>query len=101
MVTTKQKADKKFRLGLFFTNIETDYNKAAASTWIRIMQMIEHYKSLGVDVSVNNYFKHYDAAIIYRKSKRKYYWMLRYAGLISKRVYFDSCINIFELNEEM
>lgn len=101
MAKTKHRTGERFKLGLFFTNIETDYNKAAASTWIRIMQMIEHYKAMGVDVSVNNYFKKYDAAIIYRKSKRKYYWMLRYAGLISKRVYFDTCINLFELSEEI
>ncbi len=101
MKLLNQRKEKRFKLGLFFTNIETDYNKAAASTWIRIMQIIEHYKALGVDVSVNNYFKHYDAAIIYRKSKRKYYWMLRFAKIISKRVYFDTCINLFDLNEEI
>ncbi|MEN8119608.1 MAG: hypothetical protein ABFS35_04650 [Bacteroidota bacterium] len=91
----------KFKLGLFFTNIENNYNKAAASTWIRIMQMIEHYEALGVEVSINNYFKRYDAAIIYRKSKKKYYWMLRIAKLISKKVYFDTCINIFDLHSEI
>jgi hypothetical protein len=91
----------KFKIGLFFTNIETDYNKAAASTWIRIMQMVEFYEALGIEVSINNYFKRYDAAIIYRKSKKKYYWMLRFAKIISKKVYFDTCINIFELNSEI
>lgn len=91
----------KFKIGLFFTNIEKDYNKAAASTWIRIMQMIEVYEALGIEVSINNFFKRHDAAIIYRKSKKKYYWMLRLAKLISKKVYFDTCINIFDLSPEI
>jgi hypothetical protein len=92
---------KTFKLGIFFTNIETDYNKAAPSAWIRIMQMIEYYKKLGVEVSINNYFKTYDAAIVYRKAKRKYYWMLRFAKLISKQVYFDTCIHLFEKHSEI
>lgn len=95
------KKRKKFKLGIFFTNIEKDYNKAAASTWIRIMQMIDYYEKLGVEVSFNNYFKRYDAAIIYRKAKRKYYWMLRIAKLISKKVYFDTCIHLFEKHSEI
>ncbi len=89
------------KLGIFFTNIEQNYNKAAASTWIRIMQMIEYYEKIGIEVSVNNYFKRYDVAIVYRKTKRKYYWMLRFVKLISKKVYFDTCIHLFEKNSEI
>ncbi len=89
------------KLGIFFTNIEKDYNKAAPSTWIRIMQMIEYYEKLGIEVSINNFFKKYDVAIIYRKPKRKYYLMLRYAKIISKKVYFDTCIHLFEKHSEI
>lgn len=89
------------KLGLFFTNTEKDYNKSAASTWIRIWQMIETYKQLGIDVSLNNFIKRHDVAIVFRKSKRKYYWILKYLKLTSKTVYFDTCINIFEENEEI
>lgn len=96
-----QRKKKPFKLGLFFTNTEKDYNKSSASTWIRIWQMIEVYEQQGIAVSFNNPFKRYDAAIVFRKSKPKYYWILRYLKLISKTVYFDTCINLFEENEEI
>jgi len=92
---------KQFKLGLFVTNTERDYNKARASFWIRIFQMIEYYESLGVNVSVNNYFKRYDAVILFRKVKPKYYYILKYLKLISNTVYFDTCINIFSTHEEI
>lgn len=92
---------KQLKLGLFVTNTERDYNKARASFWIRIFQMIEYYESLGVNVSVNNYFKRYDAVILFRKVKPKYYRILKYLKLISKTAYFDTCINIFSNHEEI
>ena len=54
----------KFKLGLFITTKETDYNKVQASFWNRIFQMIDYYRDLGVDVTLNNYFKRYDAVIM-------------------------------------
>ena len=50
---------------------------------------------------VITYFKTYDVAVLFRKSKRKYYYILRYLKMISGKVYFDTCINIFEENEEI
>ena len=92
---------KPLRVGLFFTDTNRDYNKSAASTWIRLWQMIDIYELQGVDVSFNNFFKRYDVAILYRKPKKKYYRILQYLNLISKKIYFDTCINIFEENEEI
>jgi len=92
---------RKFKLGLFITTKKTDYNKVQASFWIRIFQMIEVYEELGFEVSLNNYFKRYDAAIIFRKPKAKYYWILRYLKIISKKSYFDTCVNIFDIHEEV
>ena len=91
----------KLKVGLFFTNTNRDYNKSAASTWIRIWQMIDPLKVLGVDVSFNKFFKNYDVAIVYRKSKPKYFYILKYLKLISKTVYFDTCINLFERSHEI
>ena len=92
---------KKLKIGLFFTNTNRDYNKSAASTWIRIWQMIDIYKQLGARVFVNNPLIRYDVAIVFRKPKRKYYNIIRFLKLISKKVYFDTCINIFEINQEI
>lgn len=89
------------KLGLFYTNKRQDYNRIAASHWIRILQMIPIYKKIGIDISFNNLFKRYDAIILFRKSKKKYYYFALLLKLISKKVYFDTCINIFELNEEI
>ena len=92
---------KQFKLGLFVTDTERDFNKARASFWIRIFQMIDYYELLGADVSVNNYFRKYDAVIVFRKVKTKYYRILKFLKLTSKTVYFDTCINIFDLHEEI
>ncbi len=89
------------RIGLFVTSLNTDYNKTPASYWIRILQMMEYYRDLGADVHLNNYFRKYDAAIVFRKSKPKYYRIIQYLKLISKKVYFDTCINIFSMHEEI
>jgi len=91
----------KFKLGLFFTNTNRDYNKSAASTWIRIWQMVSTYEKLNIKVDINNPFRRYDAIIVFRKAKRNYYWILKIAKLFSKQVYFDTCINIFEQNSEI
>lgn len=89
------------RIGLFVTSLEKDYNKTPASYWIRILQMMEYYRKAGAEVSLNKYFKRYDAVIVFRKSKRKYYYILKFLSLFSKTVYFDTCINIFDIHEEI
>jgi hypothetical protein len=63
--------------------------------------MVEYYREQGVEVSLNNYFRRYDVAIVFRKPKPKYYFIFRYLKLISRKVYFDTCINIFSLHEEI
>lgn len=97
----KSKQTKKLRIGLFVTSLEKDYNNTSASYWIRILQMIDYYEKLGVEVHLNNYFRRYDAAIVFRKSKPTYYHIIRYLKLWSKSVYFDTCINIFSTHEEI
>lgn len=101
MVPNSRSKQKKFRLGLFVTSLERDYNKTATSYWIRILQMMEFYQQLGVEVHLNSYFRRYDAAIVFRKSKPKYYCIIRYLKFWSKSVYFDTCINIFSTHEEI
>jgi hypothetical protein len=99
--TFKDKQAKKLKIGLFVTSLEKDYNNTSASYWIRILQMIEYYEQLGAEVHLNNYFRRYDAAIVFRKSKPKYYQIIRYLKFWSKSVYFDTCINIFSTHEEI
>lgn len=89
------------RIGLFVTSLERDYNKTPASYWIRILQMMEYYRLSGAEVYLNNYFKFYDVAIVFRKAKPKYFYIIRYLKLISKIVSFDTCINIFSTHEEI
>lgn len=98
--TSPFKSEKPLRLGLFATSLERDYNKARASFWIRILQMVKHYQQLGADVSINQYLKRYDVSILFRKIKPKYYYTLLWLKLISKKVYFDTVINMFDLHEE-
>jgi hypothetical protein len=88
-------------IGLFVTSLDKDYNKSPASYWIRILQMMDYYKKQGAEVHLNNYFLKYDVCIVFRKPKAKYYYIMRYLKLISKTVYFDTCINIFHQHEEL
>lgn len=92
---------RKLKIGLFFTNTNRDYNKSAASTWIRIWQMIDIYRGLGAKVYFNNPFIRYDIAIVYRKSKKKYFQIIKFLKWTSKTVYFDTCINLFDIHEEI
>lgn len=89
------------RIGLFVTSLEKDFNKTPASYWIRILQMMEFYREAGARVYLNAWFTPLDAAILFRKPKRKYYHLLLWLKIISKRAYFDTCINMFSLHEEI
>jgi hypothetical protein len=97
----KRELKMSFRLGLFVTSLEKDYNRTPASYWIRILQMMDYYREAGAEVSLNKYFKKYDAVIVFRKAKRKYYYIMRFLSFFSKSVYFDTCINIFSVHEEI
>ena len=59
------------KLGLFYPKKTTDFNRAAASHWIRVLQMKEYYEKAGVEVHINKPFKQYDVAIFFRKPKPK------------------------------
>lgn len=89
------------KLGLFFPKKTTNFNKAAASHWIRVLQMEKYYKALGLEVYINKPFKSYDFAIFFRKPKPKYYRFMQYLRFMSRNVYFDTCINIFDEHEEI
>ncbi len=89
------------KLGLFFPKRTTDFNKAAASHWIRVLQMEKYYKQIGIEVSINKPFKRYDVSVFFRKPKPKYYWFMRYLKITSKKLFFDTCINIFDTHEEI
>ncbi len=91
--------DRKMKLGLFVPMLSRDYNKIPASAWIRLYQMVPYYQSLGIEVHVNNPFHSYDAAIYFRIADRKSYYFIRFLKGISRRVYFDTCVNYFELHE--
>lgn len=83
-------------LGLFIPTFKRDSNKVSASIWIRVFQMQEIYKNLGVHTSLNNFFKYYDVVIFYRSVEwwtPLFLWCLR---LISKKVYFDTCVNYLD-----
>lgn len=89
------------KIGLFLPEKKRDYNTVAASYWIRVFQMVSYYESLGATVYINEPFRLYDVAIFYRKVRPRYYRYCKYLKLISKKLYFDTCINIFDLHEEI
>lgn len=89
------------KLGLFFPKKRKSYNNVAASYWIRVLQMEKYYRDLGIDVEINRPFKRYDVSIFFRKPKPKYFWFMNYLRLTSKKIYFDTCINIFDEHEEI
>jgi hypothetical protein len=94
-------ARKKMKLGLFYPKKTTDFNKAAASHWIRVLQMKKFYEEQGAEVHINKPFKRYDVAIFFRKPKPKYLLFMNYLRLTSRKVFFDTCINIFDKHEEI
>jgi hypothetical protein len=85
-------------LGLFVPTFQTDYDKVSASIWIRVYQMVKHYEALGVKVYINNPFIIYDVCIYYRLSSRLSINIIKYLKLISKKVYWDTCVNYYDLH---
>lgn len=85
----------KKKLGLFLPEVNNDYNKVSASIWIRALQMVKHYKNLEFDVHINNPFKLYDIAIVYRLASKKNFHLCKVLRKTSKKIYFDSVVNYF------
>ena len=83
------------RLGLFVPTFRRDYNKISASYWIRVFQMVRHYKQLGVEVHVNNYLIRYDHVIVYRGFDKRHLLKIKYLSKMSKKVWWDTCVNQF------
>lgn len=86
------------KLGLFVPTFHKDYNKVSASIWIRVLQMVRYYRTLGIQVHINNPFYKYDAAIYYRSPTGRSYHIIKYLKQTSKKVYFDTCVNYFALH---
>lgn len=84
------------RLGLFIPTFKRNYNDVSASIWIRCLQMIPYYKNLGYEVHLNNPFIKYDYTIFYRGVDKKAIYIIKYLKLISKKVYWDTCVNYFD-----
>ena len=87
------------RIGLFIPTPYRNYDKVQSAIWIRALQIIEPLKSMGAIVSINNPFCYYDAVIYHRGMRKKSYWLIRFLRLISKRVYWDTCVDYFYEHE--
>jgi len=87
-----------YKLGLFVPTLKKDYNKVSASIWIRVYQMVKYYESFGIKVYINNPFIKYDATIFYRWSNDASLNIIKYLKKISNKVYWDTCVNYYELH---
>ena len=61
-----------------------------------LFQLVNCYKSLGYEVSVNNVFKRYDYVIYFRGTSQKDFVFIKLLKKLSKKVYWDTCVNYFE-----
>lgn len=87
------------RLGIFVPTLSRDYDRVQSAVWIRALQMVEPLRRAGVEVSVNNPFHRYDAVIYHRGMRRKSLQFVRFLRSISKRVYWDTCVDYFVPHE--
>ena len=86
-------------LGLFVPTFRRSYNKVQSAVWIRALQMVMPLKALGWDVSINNPFKRYDVSIFHRGMRFKSLSFINFLKTISKRVYWDTCVDYFYEHE--
>jgi len=84
------------KLGLFIPTHKKNPNEVSASIWIRALGMKKYYEDLGIEVSINNPCKRYDVSILFRMISPCSKIVLRYLSVISKEVYFDTCVNYFD-----
>lgn len=61
--------------------------------------MVPAFRKCGVDVSLNNPLKRYDAAIYFRGMRKNSLRFVQYLKLISRRVYWDTCVDYFDEHE--
>lgn len=87
------------RLGIFVPTPYRDYNRVESAIWIRALQMVSSLRKCGVDVSLNNPFRSYDAAIYHRGMRKNSLRFFRFLKLISRRVYWDTCVDYFDQHE--
>ena len=87
------------RIGIFIPTIYRDYDRVQSALWIRALQMIDPLKNLGCEVSLNNPFKIYDVAIYHRGMQKNSFFFMKYLKKISKRVYWDTCVDYFSQHE--
>ena len=83
------------RLGIFIPTPFRSYDRVQSAIWIRALQLIPCLKARGVDVSVNNPFRRYDVAIYHRGMLHNSLRFIKFLRLISKRVYWDTCVDYF------
>jgi hypothetical protein len=58
--------------------------------------MKKYYEKLGIKVYINNFFKKYDVIIFYRGVGIKSYYIIKFLRKITKKLYWDQCVNYFE-----
>ena len=87
------------RLGIFIPTPFRSYDRVQSAIWIRALQLIPCFKALGVDVSVNNPFRRYDVAIYHRGMLHNSLRFIKFLRVISKRVYWDTCVDYFETHK--
>jgi len=81
------------RIGIFIPALIRDYDRIQSALWIRALQMVEPLRALGHNVSVNNPLRRYDAVIYHRGMMRRSYLFVRFLRTISRRVYWDTCVD--------
>ena len=87
------------RLGIFIPTPFRKYDRVQSAIWIRALQLVSCFKALGIDVSVNNPFRKYDVAIYHRGMRGNSLRFIKFLRFISKRVYWDTCVNYFQIHE--
>ena len=87
------------RIGIFVPTPYRDYNSVQSAIWIRALQMIEPMREAGWDVSLNNLFKRYDVVIYHRGMQRRSVEFVRFLRHISRKVYWDTCVDYFDQHE--
>lgn len=88
------------KIGLFIpVKKYDDYNKVAASIWIRVLQMKKYYESSGNKVFINNYRQKYDVVVFYRLMNFRFFFKFIFVFFRTKKIYFDICTNLFEKHQ--
>lgn len=87
------------RLGIFIPTPFRNYDRVQSALWIRALQMVDCMRADGIDVSVNNPLRTYDAAIYHRGVSRNSVRFVYFLRRIAERVYWDTCVDYFETHE--